>query len=333
MLSSSKSFEWIPMTETDLLSKVGIRSGETKIGQEMQVFEKQDEAKIQFVVLGICEDLGPQTNGGFPGAKKAFEAFISYFVNVQSNEFLKGESILMLGNIETRVEYQNREQGISLIEELDEFVEVVLAPFIAQKFIPIVIGGGHNNAFPLIKSISQSHGKPIQVVNLDPHADFRALEGRHSGNPFSYAFHQNWMRHYAVMGLHQSYNSQHLLDELKSNKFTFTFWDDYISGKSDFKQDLNRVAAEIHTDHFGLELDMDSIAYMPASAFTPSGVTIELARKYILTMAKSKWVSYLHLPEAAPKNDVEFIQVGKAITYLVTDFIKARKSVNDLQSV
>ena len=327
MLSNSKSFEWNPMTETDLLSKVGIRSGETKIGQEIKVLERKDDSKIQFVIIGICEDLGPQTNGGFPGSKKAFEAFIKYFVNVQSNEFLNGESILMLGDIKSLVDFKNKEQGISLVEELDEFVQTVLAPFISMNYIPIVIGGGHNNAFPLIKSISQSIGKPIQVVNLDPHADFRALEGRHSGNPFSYAFNKDWLRHYAVMGLHQSYNSQYLLDELKSNKFTFTFWDDYVSGKADFDQDLKRVASEIQTDNFGLELDMDSIAYMPASAYTPSGVSIELARKYIMTMAKSKRVRYLHLPEAAPKNEIEFVQVGKALTYLVTDFIKARGSV------
>ena len=315
------------MTETDLLSKVGIRSGETKIGQEIKVLNSKEDSKIQFVILGICEDIGPQTNGGFPGAKKAFEAFLNYFVNVQSNEFLNGESILMLGNINSLVEYNDKEDGIAKVEELDEFVQVVLAPFISKSYIPIVIGGGHNNAFPLIKSVSQQLEKPIQVVNLDPHADFRALEGRHSGNPFSYAYNENYMRHYSVIGLHQSYNSQHLLDQLKTNHFTYTFWDDYISGKADFERDLQQIASEIHTDNFGLELDMDSIAYMPVSAYTPSGMSIELARKYILTMAKSIWVKYLHLPEAAPKNELEFTIVGKALTYLVTDFIKARESV------
>lgn len=328
MQSKAKSFEWKPMSKTDLLNKVGIRTGETKTGQKINTLDNINESKVQFVVLGICEDLGPQTNGGFPGAKNAFDAFFKYFVNVQSNEFLNGESILMLGNIKSLVDFQNKEQGISLIEELDEFVQEVLSPFVAKKYIPIVIGGGHNNAFPLIKTISQAIQKPIQVVNLDPHADFRALEGRHSGNPFSYAYDQNWMKHYAVMGLHQSYNSQYLLDELKSKNFTYTFWDDYVSGKANFDQDLQRIAEEIQADDFGLELDMDSIAYMPASAYTPSGVTIELARKYIMTMAKSNKVKYLHLPEAAPKNDLEVVEVGKTLTYLVSDFIKARESVN-----
>lgn len=327
MKSKSNFFEWCPVSEAELLKLVHVRKGETKIGQRVQTLDAKRDSKIQYVVLGICEDVGPQTNGGFPGAKKAYEAFVSYFVNVQSNEFLKGDSILMLGNIDSFVEFQNKEQGMTLIEELDDFVQEVLKPYVLKGYIPIVIGGGHNNAFPLIKTVSICLGRSIQVVNLDPHADFRALEGRHSGNPFSYAFDQGWLRHYAVMGLHQSYNSQYLLDELKTKEFTFTFWDDYVSGKSNFDTDLNRISNEIQTDFFGLELDMDAIAYMPASAFTPSGISVEMARKYVLSMAKTNHVKYFHLPEAAPKNQLEFVQVGKVLSYLVTDFIKARGAV------
>jgi formiminoglutamase len=328
MQSKSKSFSWNPISEANLISKVSLRSGETKTGQRMKTMDNVGDSKIQFVVLGISEDIGPQTNGGFTGSKNGFDSFLSYFVNVQSNAFLNGDSILILGHIESLVEFKNKEQGITLINELDEFVEEVLSPFVSKNYIPIVIGGGHNNAFPIIKTISKWLEKPIQVVNLDSHADFRALEGRHSGNPFSYAYSQNWMDRYAVMGLHQSYNSQYLLDELNSKNFTHTFWDDYVSGAVSFDQDLQRIANDIQNNNFGLELDMDSIAYMPASAYSPSGLSIEQARKYILTMAKSKWVNYLHLPEAAPKSERDFVEVGKALSYLATDFIKARASVD-----
>lgn len=328
MQSKNNSFSWNPMSENELIKKVSVRSGETKAGQKMKTVDQLDHSKIRFVVLGISEDIGPQTNGGFPGSKNGFEAFLTYFVNFQSNQFLSGESILVLGNIETLVDFKDKQQGILLIDELDDFVEQVLTPYVAEKYIPIVIGGGHNNAFPLIKTVSKWLEKPIQVVNLDPHADFRGLEGRHSGNPFSYAYDQNWMNRYVVMGLHQSYNSQYLLDELKAHKFTHTFWDDYVSGKSNFDADLKQVLTEVENDDFGLELDMDSIAFMPVSAYSPSGISIELARKYLLTFAKCSRVRYLHLPEAAPKNERDFVEVGKTLAYLVTDFIKARSSVD-----
>ena len=324
MQNNSKSFEWIPLSESDLKKKVNVREGETKVGQRIKV-DVQNESAIRYVIIGICEDIGPQTNGGFPGSDKAYEAFLTYFVNVQSNEFLNGDAILILGHIQPLVDFKNQQQGFELVEELDNFVQEILTPYITKNYIPIVIGGGHNNAFPLIKTVSQYLQIPIKVVNLDPHADFRALEGRHSGNPFSYAFEQNWMHHYAVMGLHQSYNSQYLLDELRNNKCTFTFWDDYVSGKANFEQDLKRISKEIQTDYFGLELDMDSIADMPVSAYTPSGVSLELARKYVMTMANSPKVKYFHLPEASPKDEIA--KVGKALTYLVTDFIKTRDLV------
>ncbi len=322
MLYNSKSFEWVPMSESTLKKKVNVREGETKIGQRIKMDIHKEDVAVRYVVIGICEDIGPQTNGGLPGAQKAYDAFINYFVNVQSNEFLNGESILLLGCIQTLVDFKNQQQGFELVEELDDFVRQVLTPYIAKKYIPIVIGGGHNNAFPLIKTVSQFLQKPIKVINLDPHADFRALEGRHSGNPFSYAYNQNWLSDYTVMGLHQSYNSQYLLDALRENEFKFTFWDDYVSGKSNFEDDLKQISEATQTEAFGLELDLDSIAYMPASAFTPSGVSLEMARKYIMTMAKLPHVKYLHLPEAAPKDEIA--KVGKALTYLVTDFIKAR---------
>ena len=45
--------------------------------------------------------------------------------------------------------------------------------------IPMVIGGGHNNSFPLLKAVSQTLGYPqgIACLNCDAHADFQAVGG------------------------------------------------------------------------------------------------------------------------------------------------------------
>jgi formiminoglutamase len=65
---------------------------------------------------------------------------------------------------------------------------------------------------------------------------------------------------------------------------------------------------------------------MPSSAFTPSGFSLNDARKYIHTIAKHKNISYLHLPEGAPSSVKEEKIVGKALAYLVSDFIKQNSS-------
>ena len=53
---------------------------------------------------------------------------------------------------------------------------------------------------------SQVSGHTVAAVNLDPHADFRATEGRHSGNGFSYAYMDGALGFYHVVGLHPGKN-------------------------------------------------------------------------------------------------------------------------------
>lgn len=319
------NFEFTPFLKESLSNITSKRDGEKKIGEELNTFDEIG-FENQYFILGISEDIGPQSNGGFGGSTKAFGAFLKRFVNIQSNSFLSGKNTLILGEITSNIQFTDLATGRQLVEELDLFVETILSPYIKKSMIPIVIGGGHNNAFPIIKAISKFLEKPISVINFDPHADFRPLEGRHSGNPFSYAFDQGLLNRYAILGLHQSYNSTFILNQLSQNNFLYSFFDDYLNFNADFNVDVKRFATYIQAEPFGIDLDMDSIAFMPSSAFTPSGMTVENARTYLLILAKSKNVQYLHLPEAAPKNTEEEAVVGKTLAYLVSDFIKAHQS-------
>ena len=73
----------------------------------------------------------------------------------------------------------------------------------------------------------------------------------------------------------------------------------------------------------GIEMDMDSLVNMPSSARTPSGFTVEEARKFIRAMALNLKCAYVHLPEGAPSdNSDEMIKVGKTLAYLIADFIR-----------
>ena len=123
---------------------------------------------------------------------------------------------------------------------------------------------------------------------------------------------------YTVLGLHQSYNSESMLQDLEKQGVDFTFFEDYIDDKELFYRDLFKFEDK----QFGLEIDMDTIKQMPSSAYTPSGFSVEEMRRAIRFISSSSDVVYLHLPEAAPQNEREATFVGKVITYLVTDFIK-----------
>lgn len=306
------------------------REGEFRIGQQTLFRTEDPESWKQrkYHILGIKEDVGPRANGGFGGSDKAFDVFISRFLAVQSNRFLTGEELVVHGVIEpmpTGGELSLKE----LVAELDELVISWSREVTQVGGIPIVIGGGHNNAFGLIKGVHAASNQQLSVVNLDPHADTRDLEGRHSGNPFSYAWGEGLLASYSVMGLHQSYNNESVLKRLELMKSIVSFFEDWIDEPGRFHADISALY-EQHKDRFtGIELDMDSIAGMPSSAFTPSGMSVEQARFYVRSMARVNKVAYVHFPEAAPVSGRDEQVVGKSLSYLVADFIKCHNSVRE----
>ncbi|HRP52692.1 MAG TPA: formimidoylglutamase [Fluviicola sp.] len=296
------------------------RDGEVRVGEKIK-FRNETSAWKQekYHLLGVCEDVGPRLNAGRGGATKGFEAFISRFLGMQVNRFFDPSSCCVHGVVKLK-----KDEPLSnvLIDDLDELLVSWCQEVVASNGIPIVIGGGHNNAYPLIKGCSLELQSKINVVNLDPHADTRKLEGRHSGNPFSYAFENKYLKQYAVLGLHESYNNEFILQKLEEMKAIATYFESWLGKPHQFQSDIDKVYDHFYHENTGIELDMDAIAGMPTSAFTPSGITVEQARIYIRKMATMKQVRYLHLPEAAPSSEQEELIVGKTLAYLVSDFIK-----------
>jgi formiminoglutamase len=315
----SEYFEYIPFTNSDLHDLVSNRNGEKRIGEQAT---NRITNNTKFMLLGIEESIGPQANGGKSGAENAFKAFLERFLNMQSNEFLIGNEIFIAGRISLKTGANVPSDLSIVVNDLDNIVVQKIIDLCPSNLIPIVIGGGHNNAYPIAKAMNTLKDSAISVINLDPHADCRSLEGRHSGNPFSYAIKEGLIEKYGVIGLHKAYNNQFILDFLNQNSSPYTFFDNYISGKNDFQTDIETFVKQFQSAKFtGIELDMDAIAFSPSSAFSPSGLSVEQARYYVAKMAKELNPCYLHLPEAAPNNNSEELISGKILAYLVYDFI------------
>jgi formiminoglutamase len=316
MFSNSKSFELLKFDKDDINKSFSTRDGETKLGQVIN-----NSPKPKYVILGIEESIGPKANSGRSGAENGFKSFLSVFNAMQSNESLVGDNIQILGKVIQRQEDEN--ELFKTVEELDDFVFEVLKSHISENQIPIIIGGGHNNAFPLIRFSKHRFSHSIDVVNLDAHADYRLLERRHSGNPFSYAFKEGYLKNYHVFGLHQRYNSQRTLNDLRRDGHKFTFNESYLMEERNYLDDFKIKMKEIkdQENYLGIELDLDVIARMPSSASSPVGISIETARQYLRIFGTNEKVAYLHLPEGAPQTDEEERIVGKTLAYLVSDFI------------
>jgi formiminoglutamase len=305
-----------------LFNKTVVRAGEVKLGQTIVFGERCLEKTIDYVVIGVKEAIGPLANGGFAGAENAWDCFLNSFLNIQDNMYVECSKIGIYGCVEVSESTSDREDMLKNVAALDAYLEPILKTFFDLDKKVILIGGGHNNAFPLMHALYESKKKTLAVINLDPHADFRLLEGRHSGNSFSYAVDQKILENYGIIGLHQNYNSAEMLHRMHKAEVHFTFFENYLDGERDFRTDISTMLAWMKRMPLGIELDMDAIENMPSSAKTPSGFSLNEARIYLRRCAKQREARYLHLPEAAPKTDDEKKMVGKALAYLVSDFIK-----------
>ena len=334
-------------SKKELLSITRARANEKKIGEEVSVIEKFPDDlsnnKSKFVLIGIPEDIGVRANLGRGGAHTAWKPALENILNLQSNGFMNGSNILVLGHINLdhlmnkSFHFNNKTESDihelrKLVEEIDEIVFSVLKEIFYHGKIPIIIGGGHNNSFPIIKAaaMSSTAGK-INVINCDPHSDFRPKEGRHSGNGFRYAYEEDYLNKYSVFGLHESYNSAEVIEHFNAlpERLHFaTFEDIFIRQTTSFENALNNCIQFCKDATCGLELDLDAITNVPSSAKTSSGLSSLQARQFIFSVAKSLKPIYFHVAEGAPvlahiKADNK---TGKLIAYLVADFIKTMDS-------
>lgn len=337
----------IRFTAADLTKYTLQRSGEIKFGERMQIippdadlFKSIKNSDADFVLFGIPEDIGVKANFGRPGAAPAWENAVKSILNLQHNKYCKGSRILILGHIETTElmreaaaipnnSFDERKKLSEMVEQIDKEVSHIVCQIVSAGKIPIIIGGGHNNAYGNIKGAALGNTKPINAINFDAHTDFRILEGRHSGNGFTYAYEEGFLKKYFIFGLHENYASKAVMENIKkqSDRIKFNTYEQIgIRREKNFAAELNHALEFIREDRYGIELDLDAIANVPSSAMTPSGFSVEKARQFVHYFGSHKNAVYLHICEGAPDLDNEKNShlTGKLIAYLVTDFIKAK---------
>lgn len=348
----TKQSYWQPTVVANFLHR---RAGETRIGETITVLERFDDEALQAVaasqleqasyvrpiaLLGVPESIGPRANLGRGGAELGWHAFLQQFLNMQDSGRLPLSQFVLAGQVDCAdLQAQSLALAVSdpselhalrqLCSQLDERVQQVVQQLFAHGFEVILIGGGHNNALPLLQGLAQAQASQVAAVNLDPHSDFRPLEGRHSGNGFSYAHQQGALTHYHVVGLHEAKNSQATLDQLHAAGFS------YSRAQQLQQLSLRKVMPSIVRSvvewalPFGIELDVDVIMQAPASALNFTGVGFDDACGFVRELAALPQVRYLHLAEAAPAChpaglDMGMRAAGQLLSELVFTYLLAR---------
>ena len=329
----------------DINNLVTPRKGESKLGVHVDscnlkksLEDNLANSSAKYVILGVPEDIGVKMNYGNGGAHTSFIPGLKAFLNTQQNQFINGKDILVLGYLDfldevVKFNANEREKGDVLVKHIDTVLSRTIKLIVENNKTPIIIGGGHNNAYGNIKGLSQAKGKAINAINLDAHTDLRLLEERHSGNGFSYAIEEGYLNKYFMFGLHANYTPQYIFDKIHNHiNLDYNLFEEItVYQSTNFNNEIKRAKNFIDTFSFGVEIDLDCIQYFPSSAMTPSGFTPEQARQFVYEFGQLNNASYLHICEGAPaimNNDITNGQVGKFISYLISDFIKAKEKNN-----
>lgn len=327
------------------------REQETKVGQAIaclrdgenitQALAHHYQEGCRVAILGIPESIGPQANCGHAGAEKGWQAFLQSFSNLQATSAIPVQDVLLVGEVEC-ADLQAQADALDLsdphylvrlrelCEQLDQRVLSVLTPVYQAGFDLVVIGGGHNNAYPLLKAGYETSQRPFASVNLDPHADFRPREGRHSGNGFSYAYMEGALAHYHVMSLHAGKNSAVSLKQL--HDAGFTYHSIHRLYDMQFVDALTEVSELVHgwDAPLGIEVDVDAIMQAPASALNYTGVSMPQAYRFVSELARYADTRYVHLAEAAPARhpageEAGMLACGQLLTELTLAYLFGRE--------
>lgn len=319
------------------------RDGERKLGETIRTLPPdaglaeglRELPEAGFAVLLVPEDIGVRANLGRPGAAALPQATLRRLLAMQDNPSLRGERLVLAGEVPVQDLMQQAigldahragdlERLNALVSEVDARVTAAVREIVSAGRTAIVLGGGHENAFGVLAGVHAGAGAAAACVNLDAHADLRADEGRHSGNPFSKALAAGHLRRYAAIGLHEPYLNEHMWNTLASDaRLLGITLESMLRGEPSIDEACDRAVAHVAAGPVTLEVDLDAVAGLPCSAATPSGLSAESLRRCVHQLASRLDARALHVCEGIP-GDGDAAGVGKLAAFVVCDFVKAR---------
>jgi len=314
--------------ERKLGQTVGTLSGAGKLAEELRALPD-----ARFALLLVPEDIGVRANFGRAGAAALAQTALRRLLAMQDNNFLRGESIVVLGEVLVQDLMQqavgmdaNRpadsQRLCALVGEVDARVASVVEVVAREGRTLIVFGGGHENAYGLLAGLHAAIGSPLACVNLDAHADLRDDAGRHSGNPFSKAMLAGNLSRYAAIGLHESFLNQHMSRRLRDEPaLQATTLDSILRGECSLTEGCARAVKHVGAQPCTLEVDLDVIAGMAASAISASGLQAEDVRRSVHQLANALDLRALHICEGIP-GESDASGAGKLAAMIACDFIK-----------
>ncbi len=248
------------------------------------------------VFFGLADDQGIKNVGGRVGASQGPASFRRKFCRLRFPHL--PFPVYDLGDL----------QPENTIEETHRAARDVIGQIHAAGHSPVIIGGGHDLAFPEAAALLDSVKKPIRFVNLDAHLDVRDTgKGITSGSPWyllaeSPEFQKSKSEIFEV-GIQPHCNAVELQEYARKKKFSIT-WFSELRGK-----DMAKYLTSLLKGKTALvSLDIDSVRWSDApgcSAPQNTGFTADEAIAMSFAAGSAKAVRSFGIYELSPPLDRE----------------------------
>ncbi len=255
-----------------------------------------------YSIVGFPDDLGVKNVHGRLGAALGPQAFLDAFGKLTGSPNLKdfcSETVLVEMGTELEANYVRAAQAVAKC----------LAP---QRLI--VIGGGHDYAYPWIKGMRELHrlkAPELGCINIDAHFDLRSpLPVMTSGSPFRRLLDEGVLSAASLIefGIQQHCNSEELWNYVAQKKIKVIPLNRLRHGKAvpAFKKSLMALKKSCKKIVLSLDLDALSFAYCPGvSAPQAEGFTASDVFEMLEIAGNEAKVISLGIFELSPPQDVQ----------------------------
>ena len=278
---------------------------DTRMGDIVLRGEKKFTNDVKIGIVGVPTDEGIKRNKGRIGAKDGPDAVREEFYKRTPFVIGKEKSPSDL----TVFDFGNIKIGKTLEETHDKLAEVIQA-LVTSDIVPIVLGGGHDIAFPNFIGFSKGK-KNVGVINIDTHLDFRKpIPKRNSGTSFRQMLDLQGSPLNAMnlveVGIQSFANSaDHYTELIERGATVFSLRDVRAEGITK-TLDLAYELATSSADSLYISFDLDVVHSTDAPGVSdplPTGFTAEEFLTAALFAGKRRKTKIIDIVECNPKYD------------------------------
>lgn len=289
-------------------------------------------------LLGVPDDTGVIMNHGRPGALQGPHAFRQALVRF-------GAAAAMAEHGRAHAAYPRVFDAGDVIpgktlEQTHQRVSEAVTTLLGLGLLPVVVGGGHDLTFPLVRAVSQREGGPVRGVYFDAHLDVRPEPG--SGMSFRRLLEDGFSKDITCVGADPFSNTQEHADWFRSHGGRIVCRDGLHEFAApgperaiDVERWLNRgrkvdgsgaFVGQAGQPHFvSLDMDVLDMSFAPGvSAMNPCGLSPELVGAWVEGAGRGAMtglVKSFDIMELSPAHD-EHGRTARLAAYMFVRFLR-----------